>query len=105
MTLPPFGIVFRRGRWSERLHAHELGHWRQYQKHGLVWYYLGYVWAWVKADFSYTNHPWEAEAWEFAEELLNSPLMPEAWQRKLAQETQGEQGGEDGEGSATEGKG
>lgn len=62
MALPPFGVYIRRGRDSEELRRHERVHWQQYRVRGFLGYYLGYVWAWVRAGFSYQHHPWEIEA-------------------------------------------
>lgn len=64
MTLPPFGVLVRRGADSAGLRAHELVHWDQYRQRGTVMFYLGYLAAWVRAGFSYTRHPWEIEARE-----------------------------------------
>lgn len=66
LTLPPFGILFRRGRRTEGLRRHELVHWRQYLERGVVRFYLGYVWHWIRAGRSYEHHPWEQEARELS---------------------------------------
>lgn len=62
IALPPLGILIRRGRDSEGVRLHELVHWRQYLERGLLRYYLGYLWAWVRVGCSYEDHPWEIEA-------------------------------------------
>lgn len=62
MTLPPLGVYLVRGRGSDGLRCHELVHWRQYEERGLVGFYAGYVWEWLRAGCSYDRHPWEEEA-------------------------------------------
>ena len=62
ITLPPWGIFIKQGRDSARLRRHELVHWAQYERHGLWGFYAGYVFHWIRAGFSYANHPWEIEA-------------------------------------------
>lgn len=62
MTLPPRGVYIRTDRDSEGLRRHEQVHWQQYLQRGFLGYYLGYVWEWIRAGFSYERHPWEIEA-------------------------------------------
>lgn len=62
ITLPPVGIFVKRKHDSERLRRHEQVHWQQYRERSVLGFYVGYLVAWVRAGFSYQNHPWEIEA-------------------------------------------
>lgn len=61
ITLPPFGVYFRKP-WDEssRLYQHEAVHWRQYQRMGLVRFYVIYLW--YQLQYGYKNNPMEVEA-------------------------------------------
>jgi len=71
ITLPPFGIFMRKrmspsGLGTEegfkRLLDHELIHWEQYRRWGLLGYYGRYL-VWLVA-YGYKDHPMEVEARE-----------------------------------------
>lgn len=65
MAVPPLGIFIRKGHENnDRIHKHELVHWEQYQDRGVLGFYIGYLYHWFRAGFSYKNHPWEIEARE-----------------------------------------
>ncbi len=61
MTIPPMGIFITEANQSNtELLRHELTHWGQYQKRGLVPYYFGYA---IEAfKFGYDDMPMEVEA-------------------------------------------
>ena len=61
ITLPPFGIFILAERINEeRLQKHELTHWEQYKKMGLLKFYATYIWYNLK--YGYINNPMEIEA-------------------------------------------
>jgi len=62
IALPPIGIFIQRDSDSERLRQHEIVHWYQYTERSVLGFYFGYLYYWVRAGFSYRNHPWEIEA-------------------------------------------
>ncbi|NBW14827.1 MAG: hypothetical protein EBR82_43190 [Caulobacteraceae bacterium] len=61
ITLPPLGVFFV-NQWDEKsaLYKHELVHWEQYKKMGLINFYLTYLWYQVR--YGYQNNPMEIEA-------------------------------------------
>ncbi len=60
LTVPPFGIYIKQEHeGNSALFQHELIHWRQYQRMGLVPYYFNYA---VGMASGYDNHPMEKEA-------------------------------------------
>lgn len=65
IALPPLGVILN-ARLAPDTRAlvlrHELVHWEQARRYGWLGFYLRYVWEWVRAGFSYTNHPMEREA-------------------------------------------
>lgn len=65
ITLPPAGIFICEESFnSERLRAHELVHWGQYQRTSSFGFYARYAWGWASSGFSYENNPMEVEARE-----------------------------------------
>lgn len=69
VTYPPFGILIKRRWWDSvgytrraRLIRHELVHWEQYERIGLVGFWILYVYGRIR--FGYKNHPMEVEARE-----------------------------------------
>ncbi len=65
ITLPPFGIFMREGLEGEaakRVLGHELIHWEQYRRWGLLGFYWRYLW-WA-ARYGYRDNPMEVEARE-----------------------------------------
>ena len=61
VTIPPFGIYILEERLGEeRLKIHELAHWAQYQRMGLVMFYLTYFWYNIR--YGYHMNPMEIEA-------------------------------------------
>lgn len=61
ITLPPFGIFILSERINDqRLRLHEMAHWHQYQRMGLVGFYLKYFWNTLR--HGYRNNPMEIEA-------------------------------------------
>ena len=61
ITLPPFGIYVLAERLTDsRLIKHELAHWSQYKRMGLIKFYLLYLWYSVR--HGYFNNPMEKEA-------------------------------------------
>lgn len=61
ITLPPYGILVVQGHaGNEALIKHELIHWQQYQRMGLLPYYYNYMRDYFK--FGYDLHPMEQEA-------------------------------------------
>lgn len=61
ITLPPFGIYALPGsEHDERLARHETAHWIQYQRMGVVRFYVTYLWQLMR--YGYQNHPMEIEA-------------------------------------------
>jgi hypothetical protein len=47
---------------DHQLIAHEAVHWRQWEQHGTIGYYFGYLYLLLR--HGYKNHPWEIEARE-----------------------------------------
>jgi hypothetical protein len=65
MAVPPFGLFIKKGHEdNEKIHRHEMVHWEQYISRGVLKFYFGYFYWWIKSGFSYKNHPWEIEARE-----------------------------------------
>ena len=63
ITLPPFGVFITAERMSDvLLHKHEQAHWQQYQRMGLVKFYVLYLY--YLARYGYWNSPLEVEARE-----------------------------------------
>jgi len=61
ITLPPFGIyVLAEHIDSERLSRHEMAHWAQYERMGVVRFYVRYVWLTIR--HGYRQNPMEVEA-------------------------------------------
>ena len=61
ITLPPVGIYILAERINdERLRKHELAHWEQYKRMGLLRSYLLYTWYSIR--YGYWNNPLEIEA-------------------------------------------
>lgn len=61
LTLPPAGIfIENKHQGNEALLQHELIHWKQYQRMGLLPYYMGYLQG--MASHGYDLHPMELEA-------------------------------------------
>lgn len=61
MTIPPIGIFIREDQSGNvNLINHELVHWKQYQRMGLVPYYWNYAVGYV--SHGYELHPMEQEA-------------------------------------------
>lgn len=61
ITLPPFGIFIVSERINDqRLRLHEMAHWHQYQRMGLLGFYLKYFWNTLR--HGYWNNPMEIEA-------------------------------------------
>lgn len=59
--LPPFGIYILPERMADNgLIRHEQIHWAQYQRMGVLKYYLTYVWQVLR--YGYWNSPMEREA-------------------------------------------
>ena len=60
ICLAPWGIfVLPEHLHSPRLTRHEIAHWRQYQRMGLLRYYVTYLWGLVR--HGYADHPMERE--------------------------------------------
>lgn len=60
-TIPPFGIfIDEKHKGNQNLIDHELKHWEQYQKKGLVNFYLDYYSEFQQ--YGYDNMPMEIEA-------------------------------------------
>ena len=61
VALPPLGIYILPERLGDsRLVHHERVHWAQYERMGLVRYYLTYAWQVIR--YGYHNAPMEREA-------------------------------------------
>jgi hypothetical protein len=61
ITLPPFGIfILSESINDQRLRLHEECHWKQYQRMGLVGFYLRYFWNTLR--HGYWKNPMEVEA-------------------------------------------
>lgn len=61
LTIPPFGIYIKESeKDNQKLIAHEIVHWKQYQKMGLLNYYFSYF-KQLK-EYGYDNMPMEQEA-------------------------------------------
>jgi hypothetical protein len=59
--LAPWGIyILPEHLGNQRLTQHERQHWQQYQRMGLLRYYVTYLWGLVR--YGYRNHPMELEA-------------------------------------------
>jgi|SRR5690606_3309739 len=62
ITLPPFGMFFSKGNFVESTIKHELVHWEQYKRFGLLGFYMLYGYYTLK--YGYWNNPLELEAYE-----------------------------------------
>jgi hypothetical protein len=61
VALAPWGIyILPEHLGNQRLIQHERQHWQQYQRMGLLRYYVTYLWGLVR--YGYRNHPMEIEA-------------------------------------------
>ncbi len=61
VTLPPWGIYILAHRITEkRLIRHEQAHWAQYERMGVVRFYLTYCWYTLR--YGYWDNPMEVEA-------------------------------------------
>jgi hypothetical protein len=61
VALAPWGIyILPEHLGNQRLIQHERQHWQQYQRMGLLRYYVTYLWGLVR--YGYRNHPMELEA-------------------------------------------
>jgi hypothetical protein len=61
VCLAPWGIfILPEHLANQRLTRHEIAHWRQYQRMGLLRYYSTYFWGLLR--HGYRNHPMELEA-------------------------------------------
>jgi hypothetical protein len=61
VALAPWGIyILPEHLGNQRLIQHERLHWQQYQRMGLLRYYVTYLWGLVR--YGYRNHPMELEA-------------------------------------------
>lgn len=61
ITLPPVGIFILAERINEApLIRHEQAHWAQYERMGLVKFYVTYLW--LSLRHGYRNNPMEIEA-------------------------------------------
>ena len=61
VALAPWGIyILPEHMYSDRLIAHEQGHWQQWQRMGTVKYYATYLWQVIR--YGYRNAPMEREA-------------------------------------------
>jgi len=61
MTIPPFGIFIKKQyKNNQKTLNHEMVHWRQYQKLGLLMFYFQYFKQFVK--YGYDKMPMEIEA-------------------------------------------
>lgn len=68
-TIPPFGILIRRNKIrSVKLIKHEITHWHQYERMGLVLFYVRYLSQMIV--FGYYNSPMEKEARKFQSRIL-----------------------------------
>ncbi len=60
-TVPPFGIFVRADQSTNKaLLTHELVHWQQYQRRGLLRFYVDYIGGLMR--YGYDGHPMEKEA-------------------------------------------
>ncbi len=61
VCLAPFGIyILAEYMQDDRLIRHEQAHWRQYERMGVLGFYLTYIWQVLR--YSYRNAPMEIEA-------------------------------------------
>jgi hypothetical protein len=61
ITLPPWGVFILAERINEeRLIRHEQAHWAQYQRMGMLGFYVTYIWYTMR--HGYYNNPMEVEA-------------------------------------------
>ena len=61
IALPPFGVYILSERLSsDRLIRHEMTHWQQYQRMGVVKFYALYLWYSIR--YGYRGNPMEKEA-------------------------------------------
>jgi hypothetical protein len=61
VALAPWGIyILPEHLANQRLTRHEIAHWQQYKRMGLLRYYVTYLWGLVR--HGYRNHPMEIEA-------------------------------------------
>ena len=61
ITLPPFGLYILKERMDdELLKRHEMLHWEQYQRMGVIKFCVTYLWYNIR--YGYWNNPMEIEA-------------------------------------------
>ena len=71
ITLPPFGIYILKERINEEvLRKHELVHWSQYEKLGVIGFYVKYLY--YSHKYGYWNNPMEVEARQKSETPTNT---------------------------------
>lgn len=64
MTIPPFGIFIKsKYKGNEQILKHDLIHWKQYKRMGLIMYYLRYFIQLI--IIGYDTMPMELEARQF----------------------------------------
>jgi hypothetical protein len=74
ITLPPFGIYILKERMNdELLKRHELVHWEQYQRMGVIRFCVTYLWYNIR--YGYWNNPMEIEARQKSD-LAESSVAP-----------------------------
>lgn len=78
-TVPPIGIYINRNKWKElnhdqrrRLIRHEIQHWKQFEKMGLILFYVNYFG--MLFQHGYKDHPMEKEAREAEGDPFNNPI-------------------------------
>ena len=61
MTIPPFGMFFMPGTFVDSTIRHELIHWEQYKRFGVLGFYILYFYYSLK--YGYWDNPLEIEAY------------------------------------------
>lgn len=63
ITAPPIGVFLCSDSSNDNdIKAHELEHWKQYQRMGTLTFYGNYIVGWIVSGFSYENNWMEKEA-------------------------------------------
>lgn len=61
MCIPPIGIfILKKHKGDKKILTHDLTHWRQYNKHGFLEFYLKYLFEYI--FIGYDKMPMEMEA-------------------------------------------
>ena len=80
MTIPPFGIFIKKQfKGDEQILKHDLIHWGQYKRMGLIMFYFRYIIQLI--IIGYDTMPMELEARQFEDSVYN--YREKHWGKKI----------------------